>query len=111
MPPDRNTVFVSYSHKDKEWLDILLPQLGAAARNGKFKTWSDLEIREGERWYERLQEILKKTRFAVCLVSADFLSSSFCMDDEIPHFLREARKGGLTILPVLIRPCPWQTHP
>ena len=111
MPVKRNSVFVSYSHKDKPWLDAILPQLKAAERYGNFEVWSDLEIREGERWYERIREILDRTKFAVCLVSADFLSSTFCMDEEIPHFLREARKGGLTILPVLIRPCPWETHP
>ncbi len=108
---EKPTVFVSYSHKDEKWLDSILPQLKAAQRYGNFEVWSDLDIREGERWYLRVKEILSKTRFAVCLVSADFLSSSFCMDEEIPFFLQKARRGECEILPVLIKPCPWKKHP
>ena len=107
---EKPTVFVSYSHKDEKWLDSVLPQLQAAERPGNFEVWNDLEIREGERWYLRVKEILSKTRFAVCLVSADFLSSSFCMDEEIPFFLQKARRGECEILPVLIKPCPWKKH-
>ena len=108
---DKPTVFVSYSHKDEKWLDSILPQLEAAQRYGNFEVWSDLEIREGERWYLRVKEILERTRFAVCLVSDDFLASSFCMDEEIPYFLQKARRGECEILPILIESCPWETHP
>ena len=97
MAPDgqnkKQTVFVSYSHVDEKWLDSVLPHLKAAQRYGEFKVWSDLDIRKGERWYLRIRGILKQTRFAVCLISADFLASTFCMDEEIPFFLQEARKG------------------
>ncbi len=110
-PSEKSTVFVSYSHKDQQWLDAILPHLKAAQRFGEFKVWSDLDIRKGDRWYLRIKEVLSETRFAVCLVSADFLASTFCMDEEIPHFLREARKGDCEILPVLIRACPYKTHP
>ena len=110
MSTDRNTVFVSYSHKDKVWLDAVLPHLQAAQRHGKFEVWSDREIREGDLWHEHIKEILSRTRFAVCLVTAHFLASSFCMDDEIPYFL-ENSEDELEILPVLVRRCPWQTHP
>jgi hypothetical protein len=108
---EKRTVFVSYSHKDKKWLDSVLPQLKAAQRYGDFEVWSDLEIREGERWYLRIKEILSKTRFAVCLVTDDFLASSFCMDEEIPFFLQQAHRGDCELLPVWIESCPWETHP
>ena len=108
---EKRTVFVSYSHKDKKWLESIIPHFEAAERHGNFKTWSDTETREGEQWYLRIQQILKQTRFAVCLVTADFLASTFCMDEEIPYFLQEARKGECEILPVLIKACPRETHP
>ncbi len=107
----KQTVFVSYSHKDKYWLDLAMSQLEAAKAYGNFEIWSDLEIREGERWYLQIREILQRTRFAVCLVSANFLASSFCIDEEIPFFLQEARRGKCEILPVLIKTCPWKRHP
>ncbi len=109
MPDERNAAFVSYSQKDKRWLDAVLPHLKAALPNNEFEVWSDQEIREGEDWYERIQEMLGRTKFAVCLISANFLTSSFCMDEEIPYFLENEEE--LEILPVLVRPCPWQAHP
>ena len=107
---NRNTVFVSYSHKDKAWLEDVLPHLRAASRFGDFEVWSDLDVRQGEDWHRRIHDVVDRTKFAVCLVSANFLSSSFCMDEEIPHFLENAEQD-LQILPVLVRPCPWQSYP
>ena len=105
------TVFISYSHKDETWKDLLLPHFQQLARTGILEVWDDRKIRAGEDWYARIQELLNRTRYAVCLVSANFLNSSFCMDEEIPFFLQQRRKGGLEILPILVESCTWQAHP
>ena len=104
-------VFVSYSHKDEVWKDRLLPYLDILKQVAKVKTWNDREIRVGENWYRRIHEVLEKTKIAICLVSENFLASSFCQEDEMPFLLQRRRKGGLEIFPILIRQCPWKLYP
>ena len=104
------TVFISYSHKDERWKDKLLPHFKQLEKLGALRVWDDRQIRVGDNWYGRIQQVLNETRFAVCLISADFLSSDFCMDEEIPFLLQKRRKGGLEILPVLVRKCLWDKH-
>ena len=104
-------VFVSYSHKDEKWKDALLPQLQNLDRLGILSVWDDRQIKAGVEWYKRIHETLQKTKVAVCLISPDFLASSFCMDEEIAYLLQARNRGDLEIFPILIRHCIWDEHP
>ena len=88
-------VFVSYSHKDEAWKEKFPPQLGQLERLGELSVWHDRKIKGGEDWYARIKNILGRTKCAVCLISANFLNSSFCMEEELPFLLQQRRKGGL----------------
>jgi len=48
---------------------------------------------------------------AVCLISADYLASDFCVKEEIPYLLKRRTEQGMRLLPVLLRPCPWKFVP
>jgi TIR domain len=87
------------------------PQLSQLRRLGILQVWDDRQIKAGVDWYARIKEILSKTRCAVCLISANFLNSSFCMDEEIPYLLQQRHKGNLEIFPVLVEDCVWNEHP
>jgi tetratricopeptide (TPR) repeat protein len=104
-------VFVSYSHKDEEWKDRFVPHLDQLGRLGILRVWDDREIKAGVDWYARIREVLRRTRCAISLISSDFLSSSFCMDEEIPYLLQQRHRGNLELFPVLVRDCVWQAHP
>ncbi len=45
---------------------------------------------------------------AVCLISADYLGSDFCVKEEIPYLLEHRAHAGMLLLPILIRPCAWE---
>ena len=104
-------VFVSYSHKDEEWKDLLLPYLKILEQAANVKTWNDREIRVGENWYQQIHEVLENTSVAICLVSEHFLASKFCQEEEMPYLLQQRSRGGLEIFPILIRKCPWRLYP
>ena len=104
-------IFVSYSHKDEEWKDRLLPYLQILEQVANVQTWNDREIRVGENWYRRIYEVLEKTSVAICLVSENFLASRFCQEEEMSFLLQKRQKGGLEIFPILIRRCPWKLYP
>ena len=99
----REKIFVSYSHKDKVWINRLRKQLGAGIYREAFEMWSDLDIESGANWKEQIQAAIASSRIALLLVSKHFLASDFIINDELPSILRlsetnEAdRPDGLTI--------------
>ena len=44
------TVFVSYSHRDKQWLDRLQVHLRPLARGGDLELWDDTRLDPGDQW-------------------------------------------------------------
>jgi tetratricopeptide (TPR) repeat protein len=111
-PPQPTTgplVFVSYSHKDKRWKDELLPHLKALELDNQLAVWADDRIDVGGAWRDEIVQALNRSGVAVCLVSKHFLSSEFVIRQEVKHFLEQARRSGLPILPILLAACPWES--
>ena len=103
-------VFISYSHKDEKWKKLMLPHFQHLERLGVLEVWNDRDIGHGADWYAVIREKLEQTRFAVCLVSANFLASRFCMEEEIPYLLQKRAEQGVTVLPVLVGACLWKAE-
>ena len=102
------TVFISYSHKDREWEGRLRPHLGLLERAGRITLWDDRRIDAGDTWYNEIEEAMANAAVSVCLISADYLDSKFCVNEEIPYLLRRRERDGMTLIPVLLRPCFWE---
>ncbi|MEM8934412.1 MAG: TIR domain-containing protein, partial [Acidobacteriota bacterium] len=100
-------VFVSYSHRDAEYLDedSLLGFLRGLERHGVV-LWTDRRIKAGERWEDAIGRELTRCDIALALVSQAFLDSPYCQDVEIRKLL--ARRT--TVLPLILSPCDWQRH-
>ena len=107
---ERPLVFVSYSHSDETWKDTLMPHLKSLERLGELSVWDDRQILAGTEWYARIRHVLMRTKVAICLISPEFLASSFCMHEEIPYLLQARNRGDLEIFPILIRDCVWEAH-
>ena len=104
----RPTVFISYSHQDEVWKDRLRPHLGVLEQAGRITIWDDRRIGGGEEWYEEIREAMDLAAVTVCLISADFLSSKFCTEEEVPYLLTRRKRDGMILIPVLLRPCAWK---
>jgi hypothetical protein len=101
------SVFVSYSHKDEDWKKRLVKHLDALVRARRIAVWHDRMIEAGDDWNDEIRKAMSEAAFAVCLVSSDYLSSEFCLNQEISFFLHRREQDGLIIIPILLRPCPW----
>src|SRR5262249_22708990 len=104
-PTERTRIFISYSHKDQEYLKELQEQLSVLERRGLLEMWVDTQLEAGDLWYEEIRKGLASAKVAVLLVSPSFLSSKFITEEEVPHLLKAAQTEGVRILPVILRSC------
>jgi TIR domain len=109
--PLRDRVFISYSRRDKKFLDELLTHLKPYVSSGSVTAWSDQEIVSGAKWLDEIQGALDQTCVAVLLVSPDFLASDFIRERELGPLLREAEAGGVRILWAQLRACAFAETP
>jgi hypothetical protein len=109
--PNCRRIFVSYSHRDAEWLRQLQTHLRPFERAGLIDHWDDTRLRPGDAWEEEIRQALSEARVAVLLVSPHFLASDFIMDQELPLLLEAARRGEATLLPMILSPCRYWAVP
>lgn len=106
---ERKTVFISYSHLDKDWLSQLKRHFKPFENRIDF--WDDSKIDPGKKWKEEIELAISKTKVAVLLLSADFFNSNFILNNELPPLLAAAEKEGATILSVILKPCLFDEYP
>jgi len=64
--------------------------------------WQDSDIRAGEDWRKALNGAISTADAAIILVSANYLSSKFVAEKELPPLLQSARAGKTVIIPVMV---------
>lgn len=105
------TLFYSYSHKDASLRAELDTHLALLKRQGLLATWFDGQIIPGTEWHSEIMKQLEEAHVILLLVSADFLASDFCWGVEVERAMQRHKNGSATIIPVILRPCDWQSAP
>ena len=104
-------VFVSYAHEDREFLASLEPHLALLQRAGRVSLWHDGQILPGSEWRREIDQRLESAGLFLLLVSADFLASDYCWGVEMKRALQRHAEGSAIVIPVVVRPCVWDTAP
>lgn len=101
------SIFISYSHKDEEWKDQVVMHLRVLEMEGMLDVWDDRRIEAGDDWHAEIDNAIRAASIAILIISANFLTSKFILDDEVPKLLERRIKEGVRVIPVIIKPCAW----
>lgn len=105
------TGFISYTHTDTALKDQLVQHLAPLRREGLIKLWHDGLLRPGEHLDPTVQAALSKSDFVILLVSAAFIASEYCYEQEMLRAFVRQRQGTARVIPIILRPCQWKGVP
>lgn len=110
-PRKREEVFISYSHKDNDWLERIQTHLKALRNEGiDMDVWDDTHIKPGDTWKKEITQALNSAKIALLLITTDFLASDFITRVELPTLLKAAQDEGTLIIPILVKPSRFTRH-
>lgn len=111
--PGGGKIFISYSHRDQDWLERFRKQLAPYLQDAsaRLAIWDDTKIDAGDIWLGQIQQELEHCRVAILLVSDEFLNSEFIMKKELPVLLARARAASIRLYWFLLSACGWDATP
>ena len=101
----RHRIFISYSHRDAEWLEEVKVHIKPLERFYGIEEWDDQKLRTSDKWREKISNALNNATIAVLLISPYFVASDFIVNNELQPLLENAEKKGVKIMPVMVSPC------
>lgn len=102
---NKSSIFISYSHKDAEWLDKVTTHLKPLGKYYGIDEWDDRRLRTGDKWEVEITEALHNSIIAIILFSANYMASDFIVNNELQPLLENAEKKGTKIMTVIISSC------
>ena len=103
--------FISYSHKDENYLQKLQINLAQVKRQGLLQEWTDHDIEAGDRFNEKIIKELDLSQLFLALVSSDYIHSNFCFEKEFKQAQQLEHENKIIIVPIICRPCDWKNTP
>lgn len=101
------TIYISYAPKDAPFCEELVRHLQLLKHEGLAHTWERGMISPGVDVAAEIDRRRTSAQFIVLLVSADFLASFY--ETDLAAALSRSRQGKACVLPVLVRPCDWES--
>ncbi|ATC32535.1 TIR domain-containing protein [Caulobacter vibrioides] len=102
-------LFISYSHHDADLLGELRVHLRPYERSGVVKPWFDGFLIPGDDFDREVRSALAASDFIGLLVTPRFLASDYCVDVEMEDAIRRHQAGVARVVPIIAKPCAWQT--
>jgi tetratricopeptide (TPR) repeat protein len=104
MSNKKPVIFISYSHKDRSWLDYVRSFFEPFAEHWTLQIWDDKKLRIGDDWRGDIYSALDASQVFVLLVSRYALASEFIRTEEVGRILKRP-KGEVQFCPIVVTPC------
>jgi hypothetical protein len=95
-------IFISYSHKDKVFVDRLATQLVRRNVNVWLDRW---ELSVGDSLIERVQEAVDGASALLVILSKSSVASEWCKKELSAGLLRELEERRVVVMPVMLEDC------
>lgn len=109
--PGGFNLFISYSHKDEDFKNELMSHFKGMIDKGTIKAWEGRAILPGQDWDLEIKKKLEEATVILFLVSSAFMDSDYIKDVEIKHAIERYDKKEVKIVPVILRPCDFDSLP
>ena len=98
--------FLSYSHKDTVYCDLFHEGIKLHSHGKGLEYWTDAKIPLGSDWHQTIQEQIKKSNFAILLLSAAFFASKYIKQHEYKKFYELMfHTENFSCYPLIVNPC------
>jgi hypothetical protein len=104
-------IFFSYAHEDEKLMDAVRRQLVLFDRQRIIEKWHDRRIPPGTSWKDKIDDRLRDAQIILLFVSPHFFESDYCFETEMREALRRHASGAARVVPIILRPCLWQSAP
>lgn len=112
---DKPVIFISYSHRDRAWLDYVRSFFEPLAEHWNLQIWDDEKLRIGDDWRGDIYSAIDACRAFILLVSRYSLSSTFILNEEVDRAWLRPRSDvqfcPIVVTPYHTRPQPWLDQP
>lgn len=104
-------VFYSYSHEDEGFRLQLEKHLSVFRRRGFIEDWHDRQLIAGEYFDKRIAIEIDKADIILLLISANFIASDYCYENEMIRALERHESGEARVVPIIVRAVEWHETP
>lgn len=102
--------FVSYASPDLDYKNELKKHFKVLIDKNLMEYWDGKAILPGEVWDSKIKEHLEQADVILLLISVDFLNSEYINNVELNRAMERYKNGEVTIIPILVRPCDFESH-
>jgi hypothetical protein len=95
-------IFISYSHKDKEFVNKLAANLVKQKAHVWIDTW---ELNVGDSIIEKVQSAIQESSALIIVISKASMESEWCKKELSAGFLKELEEKRVVVLPLLLEDC------
>ena len=102
-------LFISYSHKDEDSIDVFKKHISPLKQKDLIEEWYDRKIKAGEEFNDKIENNLEDADIICLFISPNFISSQNCISEKDKAFELKQTNGTI-VIPIILSHCAWTDY-